>query len=133
MPTRRGMYVLRYLPRLQERPRELQEKIFERLFEQAEVAKLNPKDMNAYEQSLKVLRDNYSIQKTATEQGMKKGMEEGMEKGMEKGMAKGLKVGRKEGQKEEKISIARKLKAKGLDFSIIADSTGLTVEEIAKL
>lgn len=69
--------------------------------------------MNAYEQSLKVLRDNYSIQKTAAEQGEKKGMEKG--------------------RKEEKISIARKLKTNGLDFSIIADSTGLTVEEIAKL
>lgn len=107
------MYVLRHLPRLQERPRELQEKIFERLFEQAEIAKLNIKDMNAYEQSLKVLRDNYSIQKTATEQG--------------------LKEGRKEGQKEEKIAIAKRMKSKGIDISLIAESTGLTVEEIEKL
>jgi len=115
------MYVLKHLPRLQERPRELQEKIFQRFFEQAEIAKLNPQDMNAYEQSLKVLRDNYSIQKTATEQGKKEGLKLGIEEG------------RKEGRKKEKITIARRLKASGLAISIIADSTGLTPEEIERL
>jgi predicted transposase/invertase (TIGR01784 family) len=59
------MYVLKNLHRLQDRPVKLQEKVFERLFNEAEVAKLKPEDMKAYEESLKVYRDNFSIIETA--------------------------------------------------------------------
>lgn len=59
------MFVLKNLHRLQERPEKLQGKIFERLFSEAEIAKLKPEEMKAYEESLKVYRDNYSIIETA--------------------------------------------------------------------
>jgi len=59
------MYVLKNLHRLQERPKKLQEKIFQKLFKEAEIAKLKPEEMKAYEESLKVYRDNYSIIETA--------------------------------------------------------------------
>ena len=59
------MYVLKNLHQLQDRPVKLQEKVFERLFNEAEIAKLKPEDMKAYEESLKVYRDNYSIIETA--------------------------------------------------------------------
>ncbi|MDO1451347.1 Rpn family recombination-promoting nuclease/putative transposase [Rhodocytophaga aerolata] len=59
------MYVLKNLPKLQARPAKLQEKIFDRLFSQAEIAKLTPDDMRTYEESLKTYRDNYSIIETA--------------------------------------------------------------------
>ena len=59
------MYVLKNLHQLQDRPVKLQEKVFERLFSEAEIAKLKPEDMKAYEESLKVYRDNYSIIETA--------------------------------------------------------------------
>ena len=59
------MYVLKNLHQLQSRPVKLQEKVFERLFNEAEIAKLKPEDMKAYEESLKVYRDNYSIIETA--------------------------------------------------------------------
>ena len=59
------MYVLKNLHQLQNRPVKLQEKVFERLFSEAEIAKLKPEDMKAYEESLKVYRDNYSIIETA--------------------------------------------------------------------
>ena len=59
------MYVLKNLHQLQNRPVKLQEKVFERLFNEAEIAKLKPEDMKAYEESLKVYRDNYSIIETA--------------------------------------------------------------------
>ena len=55
------MYVLKNLHQLQSRPVELQEKVFERLFNEAEIAKLRPEYMKAYEESLKVYRDNHSI------------------------------------------------------------------------
>lgn len=41
--------------------------------------------------------------------------------------------GRIEGREEERLSNARKMKDKGLDYTIIADITGLTVEEISNL
>nr|WKN40124.1 PD-(D/E)XK nuclease family transposase [Tunicatimonas sp. TK19036] len=66
------MYVLKNLHQLQNRPVKLQEKVFERLFNEAEIAKLKPEDMKAYEESLKVYRDNYSIIETAVN---KKAME----------------------------------------------------------
>jgi len=59
------MYVLKNLHRLQDRPIRLQEKVFEKLFSEAEIAKLKPEDMKAYEESLKVYRDNYSVIETA--------------------------------------------------------------------
>jgi predicted transposase/invertase (TIGR01784 family) len=59
------MYVLKNLHQLQDRPVKLQEKVFEKLFSEAEIAKLKPEDMKAYEESLKVYRDNYSIIETA--------------------------------------------------------------------
>ncbi|MFP4096933.1 MAG: Rpn family recombination-promoting nuclease/putative transposase [Cyclobacteriaceae bacterium] len=63
------MYVLRNLHQLQSRPVKLQEKVFEKLFSEAEVAKLNPEDMKAYEESLKTYRDNYSVIETAKKEG----------------------------------------------------------------
>jgi predicted transposase/invertase (TIGR01784 family) len=59
------MYVLKNLPNLQARPLKLQEKVFDRLFTQAEIAKLTPEDMRTYEESLKTYRDNYSVLETA--------------------------------------------------------------------
>ncbi len=58
------MFVLKNLHQLQDRPRKLQEKVFEKLFNEAEIAKLKPEDMKAYEESLKVYRDNYSVLET---------------------------------------------------------------------
>ena len=59
------MYVLKNLHHLQDKPVKLQEKVFEKLFSEAEIAKLKLEDMKAYKESLKVYRDNYSIIETA--------------------------------------------------------------------
>ena len=54
------LYVLKNLHRLEEIPKVLQERIFKKLFSAAEVANYTPEEMNAYEESLKTLRDNYA-------------------------------------------------------------------------
>ena len=41
--------------------------------------------------------------------------------------------GREEGRKEEKMSVAQKLKAMGLDANSIAKATGLSPDELASL
>lgn len=52
-------------------PARVQGKIFEKLFGEAEVAKLKPKDKEAYEESLKVYRDLKAVTDTAYEDGYK--------------------------------------------------------------
>ena len=51
------LFLLRSLHRFQEIPPVLQEKIFRKAFEIAEVAKLNKQDMEQYQASLKYKRD----------------------------------------------------------------------------
>ena len=113
------MYVLKNLSRLRDRPHELQGKIFERLFIEAEIAKLKPKDMKAYQESLKAYWDNYSVQKTV--EMAAKEAREAREKGKEEGI------------KEGKIEIAREMKKEKLPTSQIIRITGLTKEQIEKL
>jgi hypothetical protein len=48
-------YLLRHLPELTDRPQRLQEKVFSKVFEIAEIAKYSPAEAAAYEDSLKVL------------------------------------------------------------------------------
>ena len=58
------LYAIRHLSDLLERPKELYEAVFERFFEQAEIAKFNRQERQGYEDSLKNFRDWYSIMET---------------------------------------------------------------------
>ena len=71
------LFVLRYLQKLQDRPVALQERVFEKLFKVAEIAKLNPPERQAYEDSVKVYRDLKNSIDTAKEEGREEGLEEG--------------------------------------------------------
>ena len=64
-----GLYVLKNLQNLEKRPKKLQEKIFEKLFQTAEIAKFNPKQRQQYESSLKYYRDLKNSIDTAREEG----------------------------------------------------------------
>ena len=120
---------IKHLGDLDERPAELREAIFNRLFEQAEIAKYTPVERQDYEESLKNFRDWYSCLITA----VRKGRAEGRAEGRKEGRAEGRKEGRAEGRKEERLSIARNLKASGaLTISQIAMATNLTEDEVEK-
>ena len=120
---------IKHLGDLDERPAELREAIFNRLFEQAEIAKYTPVERQDYEESLKNFRDWYSCLITA----VRKGRAEGRAEGREEGRAEGRKEGRAEGRKEGRLSIARNLKASGaLTISQIAMATNLTEDEAEK-
>ena len=84
------LYAIRHLATLFERPAALQEKVFQRLFEVAEIAKFNRQDRIGYEESLKIYRDWYSIMTTAEKKGLDRGFEKGMKKGMREGMKEGM-------------------------------------------
>ncbi|MBN1984323.1 MAG: PD-(D/E)XK nuclease family transposase, partial [Chitinivibrionales bacterium] len=51
------LYVLKNLPLLLSRPAKLQERVFQKLFDQAEIARYSREEYAAYEESLKVYRD----------------------------------------------------------------------------
>ena len=57
------------------------------LFEAAEIAKFNPKELGEYWESLKNFRNWYSVMSTQ----LKKGREEGLKEGLEKGLGQGRK------------------------------------------
>ena len=107
------LYVLRNLSRLMERPAALQERVFNRLFEQAEIARLSPTELRNYVESIKVYRDITNVVNTAEKKGIAKGIAEGIAKG--------------------KREVAVQMKLAGIPVGQIAKFTGLTEEEIGKL
>jgi len=66
-------------------------------------------------------------------EGLAEGREEGLAEGREEGLAEGREEGREEGQLEERRRSAAQYKQRGVSPEIIADVTGLSVEEIEAL
>lgn len=128
------LFVLRNLSRLMERPVALQERVFTRLFEAAEIAKFTKEQYDAYEDSLKVYRDWKNTIETAiikaTAEATAKAMAEGMAEGMAKGMAKGIAEGEVKGEAKANRENALKMLKKGYPLEDIIEITGLTKEEI---
>ena len=97
---------------------------FERLFEEAEIAKFTPQEMREYEASMKAYRDIKNSVDTAKREGIAEGMEKGMKEGLEKGRA--------EGMNQRSLDIARNMLADGVDINLIMKYAGLTQEQIEK-
>ena len=127
------MFVLHNLYRLLERPKALQDRIFTKLFEQAEIARYSESERRQYEESKKVFWDNYSVIKTAERKGEIRGEMKGREEGRKEGRKEGIKEGEKKGRKEGQKEIARKMKADGLPNEVIAKYTGLSADEIEQM
>ena len=106
---------------------------FDRLFEEAEIAKFTPQEMREYEASKKAYRDIKNSIDTAKQEGLAEGLEIGMAKGMEKGMAKGMEKGRAEGKHEANTETAQRLLAMGLSAEQVAKATQLSLEIIKNL
>lgn len=103
------LYILRNLNRLDRIPDKLQERIFEKLFETAEIAKFTPDQILSYEDSLKYYRDMKNSLDTAREEG------------------------KEEGKYEEKLQIAKQMITDEEPIEKISRYTGLTIEQIKKL
>uniref|UniRef100_UPI0039A50FCA Rpn family recombination-promoting nuclease/putative transposase n=1 Tax=Ornithobacterium rhinotracheale TaxID=28251 RepID=UPI0039A50FCA len=107
------LYVLRNLNRLDRVPEKLKERIFEKLFEVAEIAKFTPSQVYSYEDSLKYYRDLKNSLDTAKEEGFEEGKEQGRE--------------------EEKLKIAKNLLENNVSKEVVMKTTGLTQEQIEHL
>ena len=107
------LYALKNLPRLLERPAALQERIFKKFFDVAEIGNLSKEEYAKYFESEKIYYDNDGAIRTAE--------------------AKGRAEGRAEGELGKALDIARNLKSMGLSLTDIVKATGLAEEEIIKL
>ena len=103
------LYALKNLSRLENRPKELRDKVFDKLFEEAEIAKFSKKELHEYEDSLKAYRDIKNSLDTAREKG------------------------REEGRAERSFEIAHALLAEGVSIEKIMRYTGLTESQIKEL
>ena len=119
------LYALKNLYKLTQRPKELCDKVFDRLFEEAEIAKFTPQEMREYETSKMAYRDIKNSVDTAKREGKQEGLAEGIEIGMEKGRA--------EGKHEANTETAQRLLAMGLSAEQVAKATQLSLEIIKNL
>lgn len=119
------LFVLHNLSRLMKRPATLQERIFTRLFEQAEIARYTPEERQDYEDSLKVYRDMKNVLDTAELRGLEKGRKEGRREGRKEGI--------EQGTFEERRKNAKAMKALGLPLETIVKVTGMSADDIDKL
>ena len=128
------MYVLKNLSNLMSRPAALQERVFTRLFEQAEISKFNPQELMQYEDSVNAYRDIVNAINTAKKdsfaEGVAKGIAEGVAKGIAEGVAKGIAEGVAKGIEQRNVEIARKMLGKGMTPEEVADMTGLSIADV---
>ena len=115
------MYVLKNLSRLTERPVELQERIFRRLFEAARIAAFTREELDEYTNDM------------MTENDRRNAIDYARKQGRAEGRAEGVIAGRAEGEMVGKLSVARRMLAAGLDPKMISEMTGLTEPEIRGL
>ena len=107
------LYALKNLYKLTQRPKELCDKVFDRLFEEAEIAKFTSQEMREYEASKKAYRDIKNSIDTAKQEGLAEGIEIGMN------------------QKAQ--DIAKNMLAMGLSAEQVAKATQLPLEIIKNL
>ena len=118
-------YALRHVGQLDKLPDELRIRAFERLFEACEISKFTPEEKLKYEHDMMSERDYDNIIYTARTEGIAEGRAEGIAEGRAEGIA--------EGRMEERGKMARMMKAKGLEISLISEITGHSEEEILRL
>ena len=111
------MYLLRHMHEMVEIPAPFQTPEFKRLFLLAKIGNFTPDELKEYEKSLNSMSDYYNIIDSAVARAEKEALEKG----------------REEGREEARLESARKLKQMGVAAEIIAEATGLSVEEICKL
>ena len=121
----RWIYLLKNMETLNRLPWAAQSAVFKKLESIADVGGMTRAERLQYDEALKKYRDTISVFEGVRMEGREEGRKEGRKEGMEMGVLKG--------QKDEKIANARKMKAYGLALEMIADITGLTIDELRDL
>ena len=111
------MFVLKNMARLLDRPEALQERIFRKLFEAAQIAAMPHDEQVLYRDNMMTENDYRNCIDFAREEGH----------------ASGFAEGRSEGKTEGIASVAKSMKAKGYSIADIMDVSGLSQKEVEDL
>ena len=103
------LYFIKNLEDFQSIPTIFKDEVFTQAFEKAELAKFNTAELDSYEYSLKVFRDNKAVYDYAVNTAFDEGVIEG------------------------KIEIAKNLILENLSDEFISKITGLSLEQIEQL
>ena len=109
--------------------------------ERLRIDSLSVAERRAYVRDMEALRYQRSVIKTGWDDGHREGRKEGLAEGRAEGRAEGLLEGRAEGhaeglaegREEEAHAIAKRLLGMGLSLEMVAQATGLSVEELKLL
>jgi len=119
------LFALKNLYKLNERPKALRDKVFDRLFEEAEIAKFTKQELREYEASKIAYRDIKNSIDTAKREGIAEGWEKGVKKGMADGLEKGIEKG--------KLEMIKAMLANNISVEQIIKISGLPKEQIEQL
>jgi predicted transposase/invertase (TIGR01784 family) len=106
---------------LEEKPKQLEGKLFDRLFEIARISNFSIEERAEYEASRMNMLDYNASMKFARKEGVAMGITIGRDEGITLGKEEGI------------LQTARKMKAKGFNTAVIAEITGLSEAEIEGL
>ena len=109
----RQVYLLKHMDTLERMPFKARKAVFDKLLEVADVANLSKDERILYDEALKRYRDYKNT----------------IDYAEEKGVEKGIKIGKT----EEQRLIAANFKKRGVNTEMIAQCTGLSIEEIDNL
>ena len=109
----RWLYLLKHMDTLERMPFKARKAVFDKLLEVADVANLSKDERILYDEALKRYRDYKNT----------------IDYAEEKGVEKGIKIGKT----EEQRLIAANFKKRGVNTEMIAQCTGLSIEEIDNL
>ena len=118
------LFALKNLYKLNERPKALRDRVFDRLFEEAEIAKFTKQELREYEASKMAYRDI----KNSIDTAKREGIAEGWEKGVKKGKAEE----RERNRKEKENSIRNMLKS-GISPEQIASWLAVPLEKVLEI
>ena len=110
-------YVLKNMNEFERMPFMAKNAVFRKLAGISDITALSKEEHEKYDESIKILRDNYATFKFAIKEGHDKGRAEG----------------RAEGQTKEKKQIAQNMLKEGMAVSLICKMTGLDEQEVLKL
>jgi predicted transposase/invertase (TIGR01784 family) len=132
------LYFIKNLEDLQSIPELFKtEEAFLSAFEAAKLANLEPSERDQYQQSLKIMRDNYSAFQSAQEIGEAIGEARGREAGLLEreaiGREAGLLEGEAKGREAINLETAKKMKAAGMSADLIKTITGLSDADLENL
>ena len=129
----RWIYLLKNMETLSRLPWAAQSAVFKKLESIADVGAMSRDERLKYDEALRKYRDTISVFEGVRMDGLMEGRMDGLMEGRMEGRKEGRMEGRMEGQRSEKMENARKMKTYGLALDMIAEITGLSIEEVRGL